>query len=65
MTNVRIYETFCIYPRYGGGTAPWGTPSSSANPQFEQQRQDDGFLEVIGCTPSHLVGTLRILPESK
>ncbi|XP_071846797.1 diacylglycerol kinase zeta-like isoform X4 [Apostichopus japonicus] len=45
---------FLNISKYGGGTAPWGTPSSSANPQFEQQRQDDGFLEVIGCTPSHL-----------
>ncbi|KAJ8032548.1 Diacylglycerol kinase zeta [Holothuria leucospilota] len=45
---------FLNITKYGGGTSPWGTPSSSVYPQFEQQRQDDGFLEVIGFTPSQM-----------
>ncbi|XP_022111888.1 diacylglycerol kinase zeta-like isoform X4 [Acanthaster planci] len=42
---------FLNIPKYGGGTTPWGNPSVHT---FEQQRHDDGFLEVIGFTPSQI-----------
>ncbi|XP_030843854.1 diacylglycerol kinase zeta isoform X4 [Strongylocentrotus purpuratus] len=42
---------FLNIPKYGAGTTPWGNPSSL---QFEQQRHDDGFLEIIGFTPSQI-----------
>ncbi|XP_072045698.1 diacylglycerol kinase zeta-like isoform X3 [Amphiura filiformis] len=45
---------FLNISRYGGGTAPWGNPSIHSYPQFEAQRHDDGFLEIIGFTPSQM-----------
>jgi len=40
--------------RYAAGTTPWGNPGSHmAN--FEPQRHDDGYLEVIGFTTASLV----------
>ncbi|XP_033101734.1 diacylglycerol kinase zeta-like isoform X3 [Anneissia japonica] len=42
---------FLNIAKYGAGCNPWGNPSPH---QFEQQRQDDGFLEVIGFTPSQI-----------
>ncbi|XP_077867505.1 diacylglycerol kinase zeta-like [Saccoglossus kowalevskii] len=43
---------FLNIPKYSAGTTPWGNPSSASYPQFEAQRHDDGFLEVLGFTPS-------------
>ncbi|XP_071942775.1 diacylglycerol kinase zeta-like isoform X5 [Antedon mediterranea] len=42
---------FLNISKYGAGCSPWGNPSTH---QFEQQRQDDGYLEVIGFTPSQI-----------
>jgi len=50
---VRLY-CFRVCWRYAAGTTPWGNPGSNmAN--FEPQRHDDGFLEVIGFTTASLV----------
>ena len=40
-------------PRYGAGTMPWGHPGEHHD--FEPQRHDDGYLEVIGFTMTSLV----------
>ncbi|XP_070538352.1 diacylglycerol kinase zeta-like isoform X4 [Ptychodera flava] len=45
---------FLNIPKYSAGTTPWGNPSTASYPQFEAQRHDDGFLEVIGFTPSQI-----------
>lgn len=42
----------CVY-RYCAGTVPWGHPSEHYD--FEPQRLDDGFIEVIGFTMTSLV----------
>ncbi|XP_043938565.1 diacylglycerol kinase zeta-like [Protopterus annectens] len=43
---------FLNIPRYCAGTIPWGNPSESRD--FEPQRHDDGYLEVIGFTMASL-----------
>lgn len=48
-------DMFCYVCRYAGGTTPWGNPNASG---FEQQRHDDGFLEVVGFTYTSLVRLL-------
>ena len=40
--------------RYAAGTMPWGNPGSNMT-NFEPQRLDDGYLEVIGFTAASLV----------
>ncbi|XP_041354073.1 diacylglycerol kinase zeta-like isoform X2 [Gigantopelta aegis] len=47
---------FLNIPRYAGGTLPWGHPNTM---DFEPQRHDDGFLEVVGFTYSSLA-TLHV-----
>ncbi|XP_052239926.1 diacylglycerol kinase zeta-like isoform X7 [Dreissena polymorpha] len=47
---------FLNIPRYSSGTLPWGNPNASG---FEPQKQDDGYLEVVGFTYSSLA-TLQI-----
>lgn len=48
--------------RYCAGTTPWGNPSEHHD--FEPQRHDDGYIEVIGFTMTSLVGSLSLLPGS-
>ncbi|EMP24017.1 Diacylglycerol kinase iota, partial [Chelonia mydas] len=43
---------FLNIPRYCAGTMPWGTPSDHRD--FEPQRHDDGYIEVIGFTMASL-----------
>lgn len=47
---------FLNIPRYCAGTTPWGNPSEH---DFEPQRHDDGFIEVIGFTMTSLA-TLQV-----
>lgn len=42
--------SFC---RYCAGTMPWGNPGDHRD--FEPQRHDDGYIEVIGFTMASLV----------
>lgn len=47
-------EPICCPPlRYCAGTMPWGHPGEHHD--FEPQRHDDGYLEVIGFTMTSLV----------
>lgn len=39
--------------RYCAGTTPWGNPSEHHD--YEPQRHDDGYIEVIGFTMTSLV----------
>lgn len=39
--------------RYCAGTMPWGNPGDHR--EFEPQRHDDGYIEVIGFTMASLV----------
>uniref|UniRef100_A0A3B4T5V4 Diacylglycerol kinase n=1 Tax=Seriola dumerili TaxID=41447 RepID=A0A3B4T5V4_SERDU len=48
---------FLNIPRYCAGTMPWGHPSEHQD--FEPQRHDDGFIEVIGFTMTSLA-TLQV-----
>lgn len=48
--------------RYCAGTTPWGNPSEHHD--FEPQRHDDGYIEVIGFTMTSLVRNLSLLPGS-
>ncbi|XP_067129236.1 diacylglycerol kinase iota isoform X1 [Centruroides vittatus] len=41
---------FLNIPSYGGGTHPWGNPTTG----FEMQKTDDGLIEVIGLTTYQL-----------
>uniref|UniRef100_A0A8C6HLC7 Diacylglycerol kinase n=1 Tax=Mus spicilegus TaxID=10103 RepID=A0A8C6HLC7_MUSSI len=43
---------FLNIPRYCAGTTPWGHPGEHHD--FEPQRHDDGYLEVIGFTMTSL-----------
>ncbi|XP_060694730.1 diacylglycerol kinase zeta isoform X2 [Hemiscyllium ocellatum] len=43
---------FLNIPRYCAGTVPWGNPSEHHD--FEPQRHDDGYIEVIGFTMASL-----------
>ncbi|XP_053321248.1 diacylglycerol kinase iota isoform X4 [Spea bombifrons] len=43
---------FLNIPRYCAGTIPWGNPSDHRD--FEPQRHDDGYIEVIGFTMASL-----------
>ncbi|XP_068947619.1 diacylglycerol kinase zeta isoform X1 [Petaurus breviceps papuanus] len=43
---------FLNIPRYCAGTMPWGHPGDHHD--FEPQRHDDGYLEVIGFTMTSL-----------
>ncbi|TNN08904.1 Diacylglycerol kinase zeta, partial [Schistosoma japonicum] len=56
---IRSLKPHCILflniPRYGSGTLPWGHPES----EFQPQRIDDGYIEVIGLTSTTLA-TLQI-----
>lgn len=45
-------------PRYCAGTMPWGHPGEHQD--FEPQRHDDGYLEVIGFTMTSLVRGLCV-----
>ncbi|XP_076124148.1 diacylglycerol kinase zeta isoform X3 [Alosa pseudoharengus] len=48
---------FLNIPRYCAGTMPWGHPGEHHD--FEPQRHDDGFIEVIGFTMTSLA-TLQV-----
>src|SRR6218665_2906694 len=48
----------CLFCRYAAGTTPWGNRSQS---NFEPQRLDDGYIEVIGFTAASLVSALRFV----
>uniref|UniRef100_A0AAX7V872 Diacylglycerol kinase n=1 Tax=Astatotilapia calliptera TaxID=8154 RepID=A0AAX7V872_ASTCA len=48
---------FLNIPRYCAGTTPWGNPSEHHD--FEPQRHDDGYIEVIGFTMTSLA-TLQV-----
>ncbi|XP_018653358.1 putative diacylglycerol kinase, zeta, iota [Schistosoma mansoni] len=56
---IRSLKPHCILflniPRYGSGTLPWGQPTT----EFQPQRIDDGYIEVIGLTSTSLA-TLQI-----
>ncbi|XP_077195988.1 diacylglycerol kinase iota isoform X2 [Paroedura picta] len=43
---------FLNIPRYCAGTMPWGNPGDHR--EFEPQRHDDGYIEVIGFTMASL-----------
>ncbi|XP_066898165.1 diacylglycerol kinase iota isoform X10 [Kogia breviceps] len=43
---------FLNIPRYCAGTMPWGNPGDHYD--FEPQRHDDGYIEVIGFTMASL-----------
>ncbi|XP_077325353.1 diacylglycerol kinase iota isoform X5 [Lithobates pipiens] len=43
---------FLNIPRYCAGTMPWGNPGDHRD--FEPQRHDDGYIEVIGFTMASL-----------
>uniref|UniRef100_F6VSD9 Diacylglycerol kinase n=1 Tax=Monodelphis domestica TaxID=13616 RepID=F6VSD9_MONDO len=43
---------FLNIPRYCAGTMPWGNPGDHLD--FEPQRHDDGYIEVIGFTMASL-----------
>ncbi|XP_067413738.1 diacylglycerol kinase zeta isoform X3 [Emydura macquarii macquarii] len=43
---------FLNIPRYCAGTMPWGNPGEHHD--FEPQRHDDGYIEVIGFTMTSL-----------
>ncbi|XP_043944156.1 diacylglycerol kinase iota isoform X1 [Protopterus annectens] len=43
---------FLNIPRYCAGTMPWGNPGDHRD--FEPQRHDDGYIEVIGFTMATL-----------
>lgn len=43
---------FLNIPRYCAGTTPWGNPGEHHD--FEPQRHDDGYIEVIGFTMTSL-----------
>uniref|UniRef100_A0A3B4VJ85 Diacylglycerol kinase n=1 Tax=Seriola dumerili TaxID=41447 RepID=A0A3B4VJ85_SERDU len=47
----------CVVFRYCAGTTPWGNPSEHHD--FEPQRHDDGYIEVIGFTMTSLA-TLQV-----
>lgn len=55
-TEVLIAST--SFYRYCAGTMPWGNPGDHR--EFEPQRHDDGFIEVIGFTMASLVGIFFI-----
>lgn len=48
-----VRDRTCCVPRYCAGTTPWGNPSEHHD--FEPQRHDDGYIEVIGFTMTSLV----------
>ncbi|XP_056157091.1 diacylglycerol kinase zeta [Lampris incognitus] len=48
---------FLNIPRYCAGTTPWGNPGE--HHEFEPQRHDDGYIEVIGFTMTSLA-TLQV-----
>uniref|UniRef100_A0A8C4ZYB3 Diacylglycerol kinase n=1 Tax=Gadus morhua TaxID=8049 RepID=A0A8C4ZYB3_GADMO len=48
---------FLNIPKYCAGTTPWGNPGDHRD--FEPQRHDDGYLEVIGFTMTSLA-TLQV-----
>uniref|UniRef100_A0AAY4EJP4 Diacylglycerol kinase n=1 Tax=Denticeps clupeoides TaxID=299321 RepID=A0AAY4EJP4_9TELE len=48
---------FLNIPRYCAGTTPWG--NTTEHRDFDPQRHDDGFLEVIGFTMTSLA-TLQV-----
>ncbi|XP_039997823.1 diacylglycerol kinase zeta-like isoform X2 [Xiphias gladius] len=48
---------FLNIPRYCAGTTPWGNPSEHHD--YEPQRHDDGYIEVIGFTMTSLA-TLQV-----
>ncbi|XP_062846053.1 diacylglycerol kinase zeta isoform X4 [Trichomycterus rosablanca] len=48
---------FLNIPRYCAGTMPWG--NTSDHQDFEPQRHDDGYIEVIGFTMTSLA-TLQV-----
>ncbi|XP_078099843.1 diacylglycerol kinase zeta-like isoform X3 [Sander vitreus] len=48
---------FLNIPRYCAGTTPWGNPGEHHD--FEPQRHDDGYIEVIGFTMTSLA-TLQV-----
>ncbi|XP_039200708.1 diacylglycerol kinase iota isoform X6 [Crotalus tigris] len=50
---------FLNIPRYCAGTMPWGNPGDHR--EFEPQRHDDGFIEVIGFTMASLKGRKKDL----
>ncbi|CAH8864977.1 unnamed protein product [Trichobilharzia szidati] len=56
---IRSLKPHCILflniPRYGSGTLPWGNPAA----EFQPQKIDDGYIEVIGLTSTTLA-TLQI-----
>lgn len=54
------FQTFC---RYCAGTMPWGNPGDHRD--FEPQRHDDGYIEVIGFTMASLVSIWQVLPLLK
>uniref|UniRef100_A0A3P8X6B1 Diacylglycerol kinase n=1 Tax=Cynoglossus semilaevis TaxID=244447 RepID=A0A3P8X6B1_CYNSE len=60
-TKVQDLKLQCLLflniPRYCAGTVPWGHPSEHYD--FEPQRLDDGFIEVIGFTMTSLA-TLQV-----
>ncbi|EAW83873.1 diacylglycerol kinase, iota, isoform CRA_a, partial [Homo sapiens] len=47
---------FLNIPRYCAGTMPWGNPGDHHD--FEPQRHDDGYIEVIGFTMASLLKQL-------
>uniref|UniRef100_A0A8D1K9I4 Diacylglycerol kinase n=1 Tax=Sus scrofa TaxID=9823 RepID=A0A8D1K9I4_PIG len=49
---------FLNIPRYCAGTMPWGNPGDHHD--FEPQRHDDGYIEVIGFTMASLVTSTRV-----
>uniref|UniRef100_A0A669F2J1 Diacylglycerol kinase n=1 Tax=Oreochromis niloticus TaxID=8128 RepID=A0A669F2J1_ORENI len=52
-----VCDGTCCVPRYCAGTTPWGNPSEHHD--FEPQRHDDGYIEVIGFTMTSLA-TLQV-----
>ncbi|KAK2096691.1 hypothetical protein P7K49_025725, partial [Saguinus oedipus] len=46
----RLYQD--LMDKYCAGTMPWGNPGDHHD--FEPQRHDDGYIEVIGFTMASL-----------
>ncbi|XP_020606100.1 diacylglycerol kinase iota-like [Orbicella faveolata] len=46
---------FVNIPSYSAGTSPWGHPGKDSD--FQPQRLDDGYMEVIGLTSATLATT--------
>lgn len=57
--GINLIPFLILSCRYCAGTMPWGNPGDHHD--FEPQRHDDGYIEVIGFTMASLVSNTTIL----